>query len=131
MTPPRSVEDGFTAVELLITLFVAALFLFAGYQLFNVVLASGNTTRSQSTASTTANAYLQQYADSIPATCAASTPLSNSSITVTGLANPRVTVAITCPVAAAPKLSKISVTLTYGIGAELTTVNRSAFRSSP
>lgn len=123
-------QAGFTAVELLVTLFVAALFLFAGYQLFNVILTSGATARSQALASTTANTYLQQYADSIATPCSASTPLSNSSIVVEGLSNARVTVAITCPVANTPNLSKISVTINYGTGAEAASVNRVTFRGS-
>jgi hypothetical protein len=75
--------------------------------------------------------YLQQYADGVASTCAASTPLSNSAITVTGLTNATVTVAITCPLASAPKLSKISATVSYGLGTDATSVNRSAYRSGP
>lgn len=131
MRQPNQEQAGFTAVELLITLFVAALFLFAGYQLFNIVLASGAASRSQAAASTTANMYLQQYTDSIGATCAASTPLNNSAITVTGLSNAKVTVAITCPVASAPKLSQLNVTVSYGTGTDANSVSRSAYRSAP
>ena len=36
---------GFTAVELLVTLFVAAAFLLAGYQLFNFVIRDGSKNR--------------------------------------------------------------------------------------
>lgn len=130
MIQPRSAQSGFTAVELLITLFIAALFLLAGYQLFNVILTSGATARSQALASTTADTYLQQYSDSATTPCSASTPLSNSSITVSGLSNTRVTVAITCPVANTPNLSKISATVTYGVGTDAGTVNRTAFKGT-
>ena len=38
MIHARPSNAGFTAVELLITLFVAAAFIIAGYQLFNIVI---------------------------------------------------------------------------------------------
>lgn len=37
----RNTEDGFTAVELLVTLFIAAIFLFSGYQLYTQVTRDG------------------------------------------------------------------------------------------
>lgn len=41
MKPLHLTQDGFTAVELLITLFIASIFLFAGYQLYNQVTIDG------------------------------------------------------------------------------------------
>ena len=38
----RNTEDGFTAVELLVTLFIAAIFLFSGYQLYTQVTRDGS-----------------------------------------------------------------------------------------
>jgi len=38
----NTLERGFTAVELLITLFIAAIFLFAGYQLYTQVMKDGS-----------------------------------------------------------------------------------------
>lgn len=130
MIRQTSSQDGFTAVELLITLVVAALFLFAGYQLYNVILSSGTSARNQALAGSTAHNYIQQYSDAINAPCSAETPLTNSPITVDGLAEPKVTVAITCPVANAPNLSKISVTISFGIGDEATSLTRVAFKGA-
>lgn len=47
-------QSGFSAVELLVSLFVAAMFLSAGYQLYSIVIKNGGETRAQSTASSIA-----------------------------------------------------------------------------
>jgi len=120
-------QTGFTAVELLITLFVAALFLFAGYQLYNVILSSGTTARNQTLAGSVANNYIQQYADSIEAPCNAYSPILDEPITVEGLSETTASVTFSCPVSDANNLSQISVTITYGVGAETTSLTRVAF----
>lgn len=109
----RASEQGFTAVELLITLFVAAAFLIAGYQLFNVVIKDGGEARTQAVAANTAYEYMRRYTTSAQNPCVASVPLNNSSVTVTGLVDTYVTVSITCPQASTPAISKVDVTVTY------------------
>ncbi len=106
-------QRGFTAVELLITLFVAAAFLVAGYSLYNVVIKDGGQTRAQSRASNVAYDYMRRYSASAAFPCATSTPVNNSSINVTGLSAVAVTVRIECPQASLTSLSKITVTVTY------------------
>lgn len=111
---PRSVkQSGFTAVELLVTLFVAAAFIIAGYQLFNVVIKDGGETRAKSTASNTAYNYLRQYSDSATNPCSSLTPLTNQPVTVAGLSSVTVTVTIACAQTDAPSLSKVDVILSY------------------
>lgn len=117
-------EQGFTAVELLVTLFVTALFLFSGYQLFNVVLNNGSESRNQASANNAAYRYLRQYQSSATNPCTATTPVNAQAITVVGLANPTVTVAITCPLASATSLSRVEATVTYGVGTDAKTVKR-------
>lgn len=109
----RTTEQGFTAVELLITLFVAAAFLIAGYQLFNVVIKDGSEARAQALAANTAYDYMRQYSTSAQNPCAASVPLNNSAVIINGLTDTYVTVAITCPQSSAPTISKIDVTVAY------------------
>lgn len=110
---------GFTAVELLLTLFIAAAFLVAGYQLFNLIIKDGGQDRADARASNLAYDYLRRYSTSASATnpCVAATPLSNSAITVSGLSSTTVTVAITCPYSAASPpivtISKVEVTVLY------------------
>lgn len=111
-------KTGFTAVELMITLFIAALFLVSGYQLYNVIVKDGGQTRSQARASNVAYDYLQRYKSNptfIKSSCvvpAVQTPLTNSS-SIPNLSKVTVTVTITCPFGTASPVSKILVTVSY------------------
>lgn len=109
----RQLQSGFTAVELLITLFVAVAFLVAGYQLYNVIIKDGGNVRGQATASNTAYDYMRRYSPSAANPCAASTPLNNSPINVGGIGNVHITVALTCPYTTVTNVTKIIVTVTY------------------
>jgi prepilin-type N-terminal cleavage/methylation domain-containing protein len=106
-------QEGFTAVELLVTLFVAAAFLIAGYQLFSLVIRDGGQARSESRAGNIAYDYLRRYTASLTNPCIAQTPLTDSPITITGLVDVRVSVAISCPIDTTPSLSKVTATVTY------------------
>jgi len=110
----QNTQSGFTAIELLITLFIASAFLVSGYQLYNAIIKDSGQTRAEARASNVAYDYLRRYSVSAANPCIASTPLSNSLITIAGLGNPRVTVAITCPYAATTTVSKVEVTITHG-----------------
>ena len=120
----RSSEGGFTAVELLVTLFVAALFLFSGYQLFNVVLNNGTDSRNLAAASNLAYSYLRKYEPSATNPCTVQTPLVNQSVTVSGLSNPTVTVVITCPEVSTPTMSRVEATVKYNSGNEIKSATR-------
>jgi Tfp pilus assembly protein PilV len=106
-------QAGFTAVELLITLFVAAAFLIASYQLFNVVIKDGGNARAQSRAANVAYDYMRRYSTSATIPCSAQTPLTNSSTTADGLTNTKVTVALSCPAFSTTDITKVDVTVTY------------------
>ncbi len=112
--PRRTTQSGFSAVELLITLFVAAAFLIAGYQLFNVVIKDGGETRAESKASNVAYDYLRRYSNSATNPCSAQSPLTNQTSTIDGLENVRITVSITCPQEDATSISKIDAYVMYG-----------------
>lgn len=62
LTLSRKSSDGFTAVELLVTIIVAALFAVSFYQLFIVVNQSTAAARNRATASDLAYSYLRKYA---------------------------------------------------------------------
>jgi Tfp pilus assembly protein PilE len=117
-------QPGFTAVELLITLFVAVAFLVAGYQLYFIVIKDNGQTRAQAKAANVAYNYLRNYTSTATNPCAASTPLSNSPITVAGLSNATLSVTITCPYASstgtnnATNISRIEAVLTYNSPAQ-------------
>ena len=109
-------QSGFTAVELLITLFVAAAFLMSGYQLYGMIIRDGGEVRTRSTASNVAYNYLQQQKTSNNPTnpCTLSTPINNQPETVDGLSNVTITVTISCLTGnPAPTISKILVTVKY------------------
>jgi prepilin-type N-terminal cleavage/methylation domain-containing protein len=108
-------QQGFTVVELLITLFVAGAFLVAGYQLYNAIIKDGGQTRAEARASNLAYDYLRRYSPSATNPCVAATPLTNSAVTISGLTAVTVTVAISCPYTAVTNISKIDVTVLYNI----------------
>lgn len=112
-------QSGFSAVELLITLFVAAAFFIAGYQLYSLIIKDGGQTRAESRASNVAYDYLRRYSASASSPCAASTPVNNQSISVSGLSAVTITVAISCPYSStsgtndATSVSKVEVTINF------------------
>lgn len=107
-------QQGFTAVELLITLFVAAAFLLAGYQLFNIVIKDGGDTRAESRASNIAYDYLRQYSNTATNPCTPQSPMTDQLISVNDLSDVKVSVALTCPQPDAPALSKVETIISYG-----------------
>lgn len=118
MIRARHSNAGFTAVELLITLFVAAAFITAGYQLFNIVIKDGGDTRAESRAGNVAYDYLRRYSDSATNPCVPASPITNQSITVAELTSVTVTVSITCPQPQTSSLSKVDATITYNSPAQ-------------
>jgi Tfp pilus assembly protein PilV len=110
-----NLSNGFSAIELLITLFIASAFLISGYQLYAVVIKDSGNARMLARAANISEDYLNQYKSRATNPCIVVQPLpTNYDITVDGLPNATVTVTITCPYAATATVSKISVTIKYG-----------------
>ena len=113
-----NIQSGFSAVELLITLFIAAAFLISGYQLYAVVIKDGGEARMQSRAGNVANEYLSQYSLNATNPCSVNPgvlPQPNEAVTnITGLSNVKRTISISCPYGTTSPISKVSVTVTYG-----------------
>lgn len=107
-------QSGFTAVELLITLFIAAAFLMSGYQLYSLIIKDGGEVRATAKASNVVYDYLQRYKASATNPCTAQTPLTDQSIIVDTLSNTTVTVALTCPFSSTMTVTKVQVNLKYG-----------------
>lgn len=117
-------QSGFSAVELLITLFVAGVFLITGFQLYAVIIKMGGDARQQAIAADTSADYLQKYESAATSPCTNQSPLANSPITVSGLSNVTVSVAIQCPFgvsyvsnsrySTSSYVSKVVVTIKYG-----------------
>lgn len=109
----RIAQTGFSAVELLITLFVGAAFIGAGYQLYGISIKDGSDARLRAQASSIAYSTLRTYS------AKATNPCTNQTPTATvpagsGLANPAIAVSITCPYGTSASVSQISVVVTYG-----------------
>jgi prepilin-type N-terminal cleavage/methylation domain-containing protein len=118
-------QSGFTAIELLITLFVAAAFLVAGYQLFSLVIKDGGQARAESRAGNVAYDYMRRYAPAATNPCTEQTPLAASAVSIEGLSNAQITVTITCPEFSVTSLSRVNVSISYNTPQQ--TVNYSTF----
>lgn len=111
-------QSGFSAVELLVTLFIAAAFLLAGYQLYTTIVRDSGDARQRTRASNIAYDYLRRYAASAstPLTCSPSTPVYNTPLDPVpdGLGMAVVTVQISCPnLSTLNRLKKIQATVRY------------------
>ena len=92
-------QQGFSAVELLITLFIAAAFIATGYQLYSVIIKDGSEARTRASASTIAYDALRRYSAQAASPCSSLTP-SASLPANSGLQNASISVSITCPYSA-------------------------------
>lgn len=112
-----SASKGFSAVELLVSLIVAALFLFAGFSLYNSIMKYSVESRNRAKADLIAVEYLRRYESTVPATCAASTPLALQAVPASdntgGLNTPRISVAFTCPNSTQPWITEVTARVEY------------------
>lgn len=110
-------QAGFSAVELLITLFIAAIFLLAGYQLWGYVQRAGAEADQLAKASNIAYDYLRREANKSVTTCASSTPINNVAVPAAERgdlpANTTITVVISCP-PNVNNMKKVESTVRYG-----------------
>ena len=119
---------GFTAIEALITLMVASVFLFAFYQLYSVVINDAGASRNRAKASNAAYEQVRKagYQTSRPCVAVASSNVSISS-DLSLPAPATMTSAIDCPYRASG-VSRITVTVTYGSPQE--TIKHVVFKNS-
>jgi hypothetical protein len=108
-------SDGFSAVELLVTLFVAAIFLFSGYQVYLAIIKDGGEVRHQSMAGSTAYKYLQEYkeAGAPAAACTSQVLKNNEDVPDLDIADAKITIERSCPVSSNSAIYKILVTINY------------------
>ena len=108
-------QGGFSAVELLITLFVAAAFIATGYQLYSIIVKNGGEVRAQAKASNIAYDNMRRYASLTATPCVATAaPTPTPTIPAgSGLSNATITVTISCPYASALSISKVQVSVKY------------------
>ena len=120
-------EAGFTAVELLITLFIAVIFLGAAYQLYTVVIGDSAEARFRARASNAAYAELRKRADITTPGC---TPAAEQNFAVdssVGLDNPQGKYVIECR---QNGLTYVKTTVTYGPANQRKEVQHAMFVSN-
>lgn len=128
----RHAEAGFSAVELLITLFIAAIFLFAGYQLYSFVVLSSGESSQRAEASRIAYRYLRTTQDTTVTTSpctTATTPVDNQAVTGTSLSQATVTVTVSCPFSsgAAQAIRLVKSTVQYRAPSEMKVVSHAQY----
>ena len=104
-------QQGFTAVELLVTLFVAVAFIATSYQLYSAIVRDSGDARFRAKASNIAYAELRKQADTSTSGCVAQPSTSFPIPTNHGLDQPSGTVTVTCRSA---DLAKVEVVVAYG-----------------
>lgn len=106
---------GFSAVELLITLFIAAAFVATGYQLYSIIIQNNENAREQAQASNIAYNALRQYAPQATNPCSVVTPSPTPAIpSGSNLPSPSITVSLSCPYGTTINMTKVTVTVNYG-----------------
>lgn len=130
----RHRQAGFSAVELLITIFIAAAFVGAGYQLYIVISRSGADARDKATASAIAYEHMRKYTSLAINPCVENlspTPapaIPTGSPNYTALTNPTIDAKITCPYAPSNSgVSLVAVTVTYGPASNRKQVQHSVY----
>lgn len=106
---------GFSAIELMITLFISVGFFTVGYQIYNLIITDGNEARTQARVKNIIDEYTEMYKSNTEVSCSASVPVNNSPLTISGLANVTVSVSITCPQINGVSATKETVSVSYGI----------------
>jgi len=111
----NSLQAGFSAVELLITLFIAAAFIGVGYQLYSIIIDDGSEARQRAVASNTAYALLRRYSPQATDPCSSITPTPSPAIpSGTALSNASATVTYACPFGTSASTTKVTVSVKYG-----------------
>lgn len=107
-------QQGFSTVELLISLFIAAAFIATGFQLFFVVINDGNETRLRSRAGNIAYEKLRQYDATAPVPCSTSHGTQTLDIPAADLPAASGQVTFTCPYGINAKTTRVNVSIEYG-----------------
>ena len=107
-------QQGFSTVELLISLFIAAAFIGTGFQLFSVVTKDSNKARLRAAAASIVDTTIQERMGNAGSPCAP--PLAPTTIDIPTAELPQGTATITysCPYGDSSKTTRINVAVKYG-----------------
>ena len=124
-------QAGFTAVELLITLFIAAAFIGTAYQLYTIIVKNGADSRNQAIASNIAYDNLRRYSANATSPCSVVTPSPTPSIpSGTSLVSASITVTYSCPYGTSSTVTKVVVAVKYGSSTPQQEVDHAIFVSN-
>lgn len=127
----KNSKSGFTVVELLVTLFIAAAFLATGYQLYGAIIKDAGQTRAKARANNVAYDYLKRYESTTTSPCISSQPLIDLPVSVSGISASTITIDISCPYTGAPNVSKVTATLKYNNPQKTTSISNYASADTP
>ena len=116
MSIPRP-ESGFTAVELLVTMIIGAMFLFAGYQLYSQVSRDGVSANKAAILSNKVTEKMRTHAANQSLTC--SSIVAPQTVTEPSIGSVTYTTTISCPNPNLPNLRLIRVKATYDTNKEV------------
>lgn len=106
--------QGFTAVEVMITLFIIGFILATGYQAYALVTSDSSDIRLQTEASNIAYEALRRVSDDATDPCTTLTPSVDIPSDNTLPSPKTLTANISCPFGTSSTVSLVTVTLTYG-----------------
>ena len=114
-----SSQQGFSAVELLITLFVAVAFIATGYQLYSTIVKDGGEARFRARASNLGYETLRQASNTTPACTGSDIVTTPAAPSNSGLDTPVITQTISAPQGCnsgtwQDRVMKVQVTVVYG-----------------
>lgn len=107
-------KQGFSTVELLISLFVAAAFIGTAFQLFSAIMNDSNDTRLRAKAAGVINSTLQERGSSTNSPCNPPPATINLTIPTADLPQASGTVTFACPYGASSKTTRVHVVINYG-----------------
>jgi len=128
-------QQGFSAVELLITLFIGALFLISGIQIYGFIFSNGTESGQSAKASNLAYELLQEYKSTAGGEVCTTDPVPDPSISDNhGLSIVSATIVVECPYSASGTaglkvISKVTVTVTFKAGSATKSVKQAAYVS--
>lgn len=112
-----SSEQGFTLVELVVTLGVALLFLSAGFMLFQLLMSRTGSAEWRTKASSLATSYISEQSTEISNPCVAKNLSVGEIPSGTLPGNPNIKAEISCPYGTSNPINRIRVTIGQGQGA--------------
>lgn len=116
MSQDRQTQQGFSTVELLIALFIAAAFIATAFELFSVVMNDGNETRLRARAGNIAHDNIRRNSDKATIPCSTS-PVPETQLP-SDLPQLSIEMAFSCPYGENSRVTRITATVQYGQNAE-------------